>query len=217
MQIQELILLTNDLVATKKFYEHTLGFKKITETETGISLAVGTSKLSFELVSQNQSPKYHFAFNIPSNKSQDALDWAIQRTNLIETGGSFVADFDFWNAKAIYFFDNNLNILEFISRSDLNNPSNQPFSVESIVNINEIGLVTDQPLQLAREIVERTHTDYFEKGPKSEDFVALGNDNGLFVISNPNRKWYPTQEFAEKWPVKCKITVAKTNYELAFQ
>jgi len=55
------------LSETKKFYVDTIGFRKITETETSISFAIGTSKLIFELAEENQYPKYHFAFNIPIN------------------------------------------------------------------------------------------------------------------------------------------------------
>ena len=146
----------------------------------------------------------------------DAINWTLQRTSLIETENSFISDFENWNAKAIYFFDNNHNILEFICRTDLNNPTDKPFSFETILNINEIGLVIDQPLQIGNEIIEKTRIEYFSKGPKREDFVAVGNESGLFVISNPNRKWYPTQEMAEKWKVKGKIKVAENEYELEF-
>lgn len=146
----------------------------------------------------------------------DAMKWTLQRTSLIEAENSFITDFESWKAQAIYFFDNNRNILEFICRTDLKNPTDKPFSVETILNINEIGLVADQPLQTAKEIVEKTGTEYFSKGPIREDFVAVGTDNGLFVISNPSRKWYPTQEMAEKWKVKGKIKVADNEYELEF-
>ncbi|RZJ48371.1 MAG: VOC family protein [Flavobacterium sp.] len=216
MIIQELTLLTNNLSETEKFYKQTIGFQKITETETSISFAVGTSKLIFELTEASQNPKYHFAFNIPTNTLNDAMNWALQRTSLIETKNSFITDFENWKAKAIYFFDNNRNILEFICRKDLNNPTDKPFSVETILNINEIGIVVDQPLQTANEIIQKTKNEYFAKGPKREDFVAVGNESGLFVISNPNRKWFPTQEMAEKWKVKAKIKVDKNEYSLEF-
>lgn len=216
MKILELTLLTNNLSDTKGFYEHTIGLQKIAETKTSVSFAIGSSKLIFELTEEYQNPKYHFAFNIPTNTINDAINWTLQRTSLIETENSFIANFENWKAKAIYFFDNNRNVLEFICRADLNNPTDKPFSVESILNINEIGLVTDQPLQTGNEIIDKTRIEYFAKGPKRDDFVAIGNDNGLFVISNPNRNWYPTQEKAEKWKVRGKIRVADNEYELEF-
>lgn len=216
MTIQELTLLTNNLIETKRFYEERIGFKKIAATTKNISFAIGTSKLIFELTEETLSPKYHFAFNIPTNMINEAISWTLQRTILIKNKNSFIVDFENWKAKAIYFFDNNKNILEFICRQELNNPTDKQFSIETILSINEIGLVVDQPLKTASEIIKKTNIDYFAKGPKRKDFVAMGNESGLFVISNLNRKWYPTQEVTEKWKVKVKVKIADKEFELEF-
>lgn len=217
MEILELTLQTNNLIETEKFYQEIIGFEKADKTKKSISFYIGTSKLVFELIDSEQSPKYHFAFNIPIDKINEAVNWASQRTNLIVTDdNNFVTDFENWKAKAIYFFDNNQNILEFICRTDLNNSVDSKFSVDTILNINEIGLVTDNPLKSGNEIIEKSKTDFFIKGPKREDFVAVGDDYGLFVISNPNRNWYPTKEKAEKHKVRAKIKVAENEFELEF-
>lgn len=119
MEILELTLLTNNILETKKFYEQIIGFEKLFETETTVSFAVGFSKLTFELTQKALQPKYHFAFNISSNKLNEAINWTLERTPLIKIENSYVADFHYWNAKSIYFYDNNQNILEFICRYDL--------------------------------------------------------------------------------------------------
>ena len=75
MKIQELTLLTNNLIETQIFYENTIGFHKVSETDTSVSFAVGTSKLIFELTEENQNPKYHFAFNIPTNLLNEAIQY----------------------------------------------------------------------------------------------------------------------------------------------
>ncbi|WP_293885124.1 VOC family protein [Sphingobacterium sp. UBA1498] len=216
MKIQELLLLTNNISETKLFYSQTIGFDIVKETKKSISFIVGTSKLTFELTDIKHSPKYHFAFNIPSNKIEEALEWILQKTNLIFAENSYVTEFDNWRAKAIYFFDNNKNILELISRSDLNNNNDNPFSIEQILNINEIGLVTDMPIQTGNEIIHQKEIDFFMKGPRKDDFVAVGCDDALFVISSPNRSWYPTQEKAEKWKVRATINIANKEYELEY-
>ncbi len=216
MQILELTLQTNNLPDTKDFYQQTMGFELIHETDNSIYFSVGTSILIFELIESEQCPKYHFAFNIPINKIPEAIDWTLERTNLIATDDSFVTDFDNWKATAIYFLDNNRNIVEFICRTDLNNPTELPFSVDTILNINEIGLVTHQSLQTGEEIIEKINTTFFEKGPIRDDFAAVGTDQGLFVISNPYRNWYPTQEKAEIWKVKGKIRMGELEYDLEF-
>lgn len=216
MRIKELLLLTNNIAETKLFYNQIIGFKTVKETKKSISFTVGTSKLTFELTDIKHNPKYHFAFNIPSNKIEEALEWILQKTNLISAENSYITEFHNWRAKSIYFFDNNKNILEFISRSDLNNNNDNPFSIEQILNINEIGLVTDMPIQTGNEITHQKEIDFFLKGPKKDNFVAVGSDDALLVISSPNRNWYPTQEKAEKWKVRATINIGNKEYELEY-
>ncbi|NBR15702.1 MAG: VOC family protein [Crocinitomicaceae bacterium] len=217
MQIRELTLLTNDLKATEIFYNQLIGFEIINNSEQQISFKIGTSILVFELTKLSENPKYHFAFTIPNNKITEAFEWLLERTNLITAeDGTLITDFENWKAKAVYFYDNNQNVLELICRTDLQNASNQNFSVESILNISEAGIVSDQPLEIGKQINEKSGSDFFSKGPKREDFAAIGDDNGLFVISNPKRNWYPTDNRAEKWKVKVKFQVAQNEFEMEF-
>lgn len=217
MEILELTVQTNNLIGTEKFYGETIGFEIANKNKKCISFYSGGSKLVFESVDLEQIPKYHFAFNIPVNKINEAVNWTFLRTSLIvAAGNNFITNFENWKAQSIYFFDNNRNIVEFICRADLNNSVESTFSVHTILNINEIGLVTDNPLKMANEIIEKSKIDFFIKGPKGEDFVAVGDDRGLFVISNPNRNWYPTKERAEKQKVKAKVKVAENVFELEF-
>ena len=96
----------------------------------------------------------------------------------------------------------------------MENASNKDFSIDSILSINEVGLVADHPLTLADYIISKTNVEYFFRGTKGEDFAAVGDDNGLFVISSSNRNWYPTQQRAEKWKVKCAINVDGKDFYL---
>lgn len=216
MNITELSLLTSDLPGTKAFYEHVLGFKLIRETPFAISFATGSSVLSFECCDQQVNPCYHFAFNIPCNQLETALSLLADRLQFIACDDSFVTDFRNWNAKAIYFFDNNRNIVELIARADLLNPSDSAFTIDSVLCISEIGLVADEPLKAAAELIGKTQLSYFSKGPKREDFVAVGCNTCLFVISSPGRKWYPTESLAEKWKIRAVIETAAVCCYLEF-
>lgn len=202
MKIREIELLTDSIPETEKFYSEVLGFEKINSGPGSISYRTGQSVLIFN-ESINLKPKYHFAFNIPCNKLIEALDWIKEKTEVIKNpDGDFITDFDNWNAKAFYFYDNNGNILEFIVRFDLNNISDKNFGTGSLESISEIGIVTDEPLKLADDLINQNQLCYFSKGPKRADFAVLGDDNGLIVISNLERNWYPTQDRAEKHYVK---------------
>ena len=210
MKILELELQTNNLKLTEKFYSEVLELEINDKNPNSVAFIVGQSILRFT-EHNDKSRKYHFAFNIPNNKLEDAIKWISTRSELIKNSeDSIITRFDNWNAESIYFYDNNKNILEFISRYDLENPSNKFFDSKLIQSISEIGVVTDKPLVLAEKLIKEENLDYFKKGPKREDFTALGDDNGLIVISNPNRNWYPTNNRAEKHWAKMKILAHET-------
>ncbi|MBK8984448.1 MAG: VOC family protein [Ignavibacteria bacterium] len=202
MKIKEIEILTDSIPETENFYSDVLGFKKINTGSGSISYRTGKSVLIFN-ESDNLKPKYHFAFNIPCNKLTEAFDFISERIDIIKNpDDDFITDFVNWNAKAFYFYDNNRNILEFIVRYDLNNESDKIFNSKSVQSISEIGIVTDEPLKLADSLIKENQLYYFSKGPKRPDFAALGDDNGLIVISNPDRNWYPTNDRAEKHYLK---------------
>lgn len=101
-----------------------------------------------------------------------------------------------WNASSIYFLDPHGNIFELIYRYEMDNNSSELFSSKSIQLINEVGLAHELPLNLAQTIHSNYGIGYFSKGPVSEEFVALGDENGLLVISGLKRNWYPTNQAA---------------------
>lgn len=197
MQILEVSIQTDDLQKTEKFYSGVLGLQTKSKDQHSISFLAGRSTLSF-INSHIKDPKYHLAFNIPSNKLDEAIGWISNKTDLINIAeNEVIAHFENWNAKSIYFFDNKGNVLEFIVRFDLDNSSENPFDSDSILSINEIGVVTNEPLAFAETIIQDHGLEYFWRGPKREDFVAVGDDDGLIVIATPGRNWYPTESPSE--------------------
>jgi catechol 2,3-dioxygenase-like lactoylglutathione lyase family enzyme len=216
MDILEIELLTDDLEKTRKFYSEILGFDTVFSSANTVSFRTGESILTFNQ-STDVDPKYHFAFNIPCNKITEALRWISEKTEIIKTSDDkAIADFDTWNAKACFFYDNNENIVEFISRADLNTLSDMPFDILSVIAISEIGIVTDEPLVFADKLSAENKLSYFSKGKKSEDFVALGNDNGLFIVVRTSRNWYPTNIKAQKYFTKIKFWANYTLTEITF-
>lgn len=207
MKILEIEIQTDDLLETENFYIELLGFQLVHKTDDFITFKTGHSKLTF-IKSENVNPKYHFAFNIPNNKLEEAINWSKSKVRLIENEDkSVVANFESWNANAIYFYDNNNNILEFITRHDLSNTSEKPFDTSIIESISEIGIVTEKPIELAEKLIESSGLYYFDKSTKNEKFAALGNDNGLFIIVETNRKWYPTEQKAERHFCRVNIEI----------
>jgi hypothetical protein len=215
MNILELEILTNNLYKTEKFYTEFLGLTICLKDENFISFLAGQSILTFTS-SEEVNPTYHFAFNIPHNKFDEAVVWACAKFDMIKNhDNEIVTDFVNWNAKSVYFYDNNNNVLELIARFDLPNTSEDPFTGSSIQSISEVGIVTDEPLVFGEHIAKAYGVPFYSRGPKREDFAAMGNDEGLFVISQGSRNWYPTNHRAEKHATKIKIASDNTTHELS--
>lgn len=205
MKILEIQLLSTDIIQTRKFYHDILGMKILYTDDSSIQFSAGLSSLTFKKA-PNGNPHYHFAFNIPANKFEEAHAWASQRIQLLPiTPGSSVADFKNWNAKAFYFYDNNQNIVEFIARFDLGNNSDKPFDGSSIFSISEIGIVTDNAKEYSEKMLEQYDFNFFSKQPPQDDFVAVGDDNGLFIVVNDKRNWYPTNQPSGKYRTAIKM------------
>ena len=191
MKIKELIIYTNKLDEQLDFYVDILELPQLKRTTHSGSLKIGASILTFRF-KENIDP-CHFAFNIPPNREEDALKWLKKRVQILSFDGVEITDFKSWNAKAIYFYDKDLNIVEFISRKNLKTHNEDSFSSESILNISEIGLATTQIEMTYNELNKMQKIEIFDGN--FERFCALGNEEGMFILVNQKiKKWFPTDD-----------------------
>ncbi|NNL15248.1 MAG: VOC family protein [Flavobacteriaceae bacterium] len=193
MKIKEITLYTNDIQKQRQFYRYVLDFEQLLDSPDKISFKAGTSILTFEY-KLNVKP-FHLAFNIPSNAIYDALIWLRKRTKVLDCEGKKIADFSNWKAKAIYFYDTDKNIIEFIARERIDIESDEAFTSRSILSISEMALATDNIEDIYEAINQIKPIPIFD-GDFSR-FCALGNDEGLFIIIDKTiKKWYPTMDEA---------------------
>jgi len=199
MKIKELHLLTNDIDKTADFYNGLLKMNITAKTEEELSVIIGSTKLKF-IRSEVPRPVYHLAFDIPNNQLNEAYAWLSDKVKILPvTADSKISDILLWNAKSIYFYDTNGNLLELICRFDLDNQSTKIFDASSIISISEIGLVTHDVPALVKTVTEKYNLPVFYRQPAQENFTAVGDDEGLLVLVNENRNWFPTQEKAESF------------------
>jgi catechol-2,3-dioxygenase len=202
MNILEVELLTADINETERFYNTVIGLPTVSKNKSSISFATAVTKLTFK-ASEHLKPVYHFAFDIPHNKLNEAFAWIEKNTEIMDViPPEKIADFHNWNAKSFYFYDNNGNILEFIARYDLDNTSEKPFDGSSVLSISEMGFVSKNVSRLSEELFEKFGLSVFSKQPKLEKFIVLGTDTGLFILVEENRDWYPTHKKAKSFWTK---------------
>lgn len=205
MQIKELTLYTNNISAVKDFYENVLSLKINSEGENFTEYQTEETILIFK-EDKAINPHYHFAFNIPSNKIEEAKEWMNGKAELLPIeDNSYIADFVNWNAKSIYFYDPAGNIVEFIARFDLENDTEEKFDSSQILSVSEMGIVTNDVTAFADKLKNEYKVFNFLKSVNSDTFSAMGDDNGLFIIAIENRNWYPTKVSSQKSPFEVKF------------
>lgn len=216
MKLQHLQIQTNNIQETAAFYQNVLSLPILEKDSRSVTIQAGESVLQF-IENLQLDSIYHFAFNIPQNKLEEAIKWTKDKLDLIVIeDATVIANFENWNANAVYFYDNNGNILEYIVRYDLNNAQTEPFSSQSILNISEIGIVNENPLVLANQLITQHNLEFFSKNDNSELFAALGDDEGLLIMVRPGRNWYPTQIPSDSNTTEVRLENNGIQIELKF-
>ena len=109
-------------------------------------LRIGETQL--ELAPGEGEPFYHFAFLVPGNRFDAALEWIGERAKLLpdrETG-ELVFDFENWDAQGCYFQDPAGNIVELTAHHGIGRTEAAgPFSGAELLGFSELGLVGTGP------------------------------------------------------------------------
>src|SRR5699024_193687 len=113
---------------------------------------------------------------------------------ILPLGDSEIVDFSSWNAKSIYFYDADHNIIEFIARRHLHQRETTGFSENDIIGIAEIGLVVHDVKSVFEKLNSQTGLKQYSGD--LEKFCPIGDDSGLLItIDNRKKKtWFPTRD-----------------------
>ena len=193
MKIKEIQLFTSNISGQKEFYDEVLGLEQLSDSSEKISFKIGESVLTF--LYKEQFKPSHLAFNIPPFSEDQALGWLKNRVDVLNFEGQEISDFINWNAKAIYFYDADKNIMEFIARRNLKGSGRPEFSPVDLLSISEMAIASENIETIYNKINAIKPIAVFDG--TFDRFCAIGNDEGLFILINKSKKkWYPTQEVA---------------------
>lgn len=190
MKIQQVILNTNHLLEVEEFYGEFLECKVLKMNDFEIDLQTGNSILSFQLV-EYPVPAYHFAFNIPKGTLAHAKKFLESKEiNLIHDPETELDEFEFkdWNAKSIYFFDPGMNIVELIERDSVATSS----SGFKLLSISEVGVPVENVTATAENFCNENGVSLYEKDKPTENFTAVGDEEGMVIFVKEERFWFPT-------------------------
>ncbi|WP_029034671.1 VOC family protein [Salinimicrobium terrae] len=214
MKIEFLKLYTPNLQGQLRFYSEVLALGVEKTSEENFRVKMGFSTLEFE-EDRNATP-YHIAFHIPALQEEKALQWLKERVEILPGDDKEIIDFPAWRARSIYFYDEDKNILEFISRKHIYEADSEKFSSESILGISEIGLATSN-VEESFDFLN-SHFGLTKFTGDYEHFCATGDDEGLFIIINKEQKdWIPVGDKAYPSPFEIKISVQNAIFGTSFK
>jgi catechol-2,3-dioxygenase len=214
MKITYLELSAKDLPAQRDFYANILDLPVNLDSSI-LEVKAGKTNLRFTQAPSEFIGAYHFAFNIPENQYQTAKQWITNRIPLLrdKTGQQ---DFESktWSSSSLYFLDAAGNVLEFIARHTLNNASNVSFDNQQILNVSEIGLPSENVVELANDLCTRLGLSVY-KQEANENFTPVGDENGLLILPAKDRIWMPDSGVPAKLlPVKVRGQANGRDWEV---
>src|SRR5215211_6105536 len=186
MKITYLELSSKDLPAQRDYYANILALPVHLDSST-LEVKVGETELIFTQAPSELKGAYHFAFNIPENQYQAAKQWIASRVPLLrdKTGQEDFAS-QSWTSTSLYFLDAAGNVLEFIARHTLHNAVNEDFDSGHILNVSEIGLPSENVIELADNWCARLKVSVYKQEP-NENFTPVGDENGLLILPAKDR------------------------------
>lgn len=214
MIIKELRLYTSRLKEQTSFYSEVLGLGVKNRNTREVTFEIGQSLLT--MIKTKEAKPYHFAINIPSNKAEEALIWLKSRVAVLKDGCNEIQEFTAWNARAIYFYDKDKNVVELISRKNLGNTRKREFASCQFLELSEIGMATEHIEEKFNRLNSEAKMSIFDG--TFERFCAIGDEKGLFICINKYKKdWYPSGDKPFTADFEIEFIEGKTTYIAEFK
>ena len=220
MELNKIKLFSKDIAAQFHFYKNILGFKVVYKKENQISFQAGQTELIFE-EDVNSNFIYHFAFLIPNQKIEEAIPFLETKgIELLQRNGEKIIYFgtkEKYTGRAIYFFDEDGNIGEFIERPSLGHTAIDDFNLKQIIKINEIGIPVEAPISFSQQLISKYQIQLIDPNHLTENFCWVGDYNGVFIVVKNGRKWLPTELPAYSNDCLVEFESSGKNYEMNFR
>ncbi|MCM4157895.1 VOC family protein [Gramella sp. AN32] len=214
MKITQLKIFSQNIKEQLRFYKDELDFELTSYDETSFELQLGYSVLRFE--KSTKARPYHFAFHIPDGQEDWASEWLKSHLAPIKHHGKEIIDFDNWKAKSVYFYDKDENIVELISRIDLNSSDSGVFNAQSIVGIAEIGMATSDISAKFKDLRSECFLNLFDGD--MERFCAIGDASGLIICIDKNKKdWFPNEDKAYTSDFEMEMEHKNENFSISYK
>jgi catechol 2,3-dioxygenase-like lactoylglutathione lyase family enzyme len=190
MKIREVVVTAHNLDAAATFYRDVLKMP-VQEDPARVTVTVGHSRLVI-VRGEPFDGVHHVAFGISPHDFDYARAWLKRRVDLIHAGGSEVIIGPAgWDSRSVYFLGPDDTLLEFIARQADAGLTTADSEVPQPFSISEIGISVPDTSAAVGEVTEALRLPTFP--PQEPDFAPVGDHDGLLIIVDQDRIWFPTQ------------------------
>ena len=161
----------------------------------GHTVRIGWTALQLREAGNDPVGGVHLAFNVPADRFEAATQWLLARSPL-QCNAKGEAHFTFggrWESESIYYDGPDALILELIGRRRLPASGRTgAFHGSELTCISEVGLPTADVAALSA----RAEGAFVLQplSPPTPHFAALGDDEGLLIVVDATRHWFPEQK-----------------------
>ncbi|WP_298737256.1 hypothetical protein [uncultured Chitinophaga sp.] len=205
MRFRKLHLLCNNAASQQAFYAGLLGLPLVHSYETGFCVQAGHTLLEFSQTRNLKDTPYHIAFNVTPQLLPDVVPFLSDKgVTLIPKDGAAVVDFPNWNARSVYFYDAEQNIMECIARYNLQQDTHDThFSAKHMLCVSEVGVPVDDTAAFIQTLQSHTTVDVWKD--YGDQFKAAGDEEGLLIVVSKGRHWFPTNHPNSILPIRLEI------------
>ncbi|WP_146251297.1 VOC family protein [Nocardia tenerifensis] len=191
MRIREVAVSTTDLDAAADFYRNVPAFPVTAEPDL-VTVEVGFSRLVLRRGERFEGV-HHLAFGISPDDFEPARTWLRGRVELLEVDGSDAIDGPpGWDSRSVYFRGPDGILLEFIARqADAAAPASTGDTPRPL-SISEVGIGVPDVEQAVGELGKTFGLQPFT--PRLASFTPVGDHEGLVILVDPERVWFPTRD-----------------------
>jgi hypothetical protein len=209
VDFKRLDLRSNRMDEQREYYTKLFPFPLVDETSDSFTIQTGKSQIRF-VNDDNAHDQVlcHFAFNIPENQLESAMEWVQKRWPLIRNRreGGHVVHFRNINAHSVYWFDQSGHLLEFIAQHDLPNARTGDFDETGILQACEIGLVTPDVVATCDELELKTGLRVRTSSRGNTVFSPTGDRYGYFIVVKQERVWLMTDIPSTQVPIRVTMS-----------
>lgn len=193
MDITSLVLPSPDPRRLAMFYRETLRLPT-TEVGDGVFEVMAGHSVLRVIAGPRLPGAHHLAFAIPTAKFASAKAWLGARTELLTREGQDEFEFEppFGPARSVYFSDPDGTVLELIARRWPTPSEGDDFDpVGDIGGLAEIAVPVTSVRAAVEHLAQRLDLQAVLDG---EEFAAVGDARGMFILVTPERAWFPTND-----------------------